>query len=90
MPLGHLRQGRADLRPGLSTDSLIDLVEDQSGDGIVLNQNHLERQHQAGQLATGCHLGQRLRLEPDVQLHVQLHALLPVRPSLRQRHQLDR
>ena len=82
MAFRHLGQRRPDLRPSLPTDSLIHLVEHQRGDGIVLHQNHLEREHEAGQLATGGHPGEGLGLESHIELHLQLHALLPVTPQV--------
>ena len=83
MAFGDVRQCRAHLHPYFPANSLIHLVENQCRDGIVLHQNHLEREHQTRQLTTGGYPGERLGLQSHVELHHQLHALLPVRPCLR-------
>ena len=83
MPFRDVRQCRAHLHPYFSANALIHLVENQCRDGIVLHQNHLEREHQPGQLTTRGNPGERLRLEPHVELDHQLYVLLPVRPRLR-------
>src|SRR3954470_24318743 len=83
MALRDVRQCRAHLHPYFPADSLIHLVEHQCRDGIVLHQNHLERKHQAGQLATGGYPSERLGLQSRVELDHQLYAPLTMRPSLR-------
>ena len=90
VPLRHLRERRAHLRPDLAADPLIHLVEDQRRDRVVPHEHDLEREHQPRQLAARGHPRERLGLEADVELHVELHALLPVRRRLGQRRQRDR
>ena len=85
MPLRHFRQRRADLRADLAADPLIHLVEDQRGDRVVPRQHHLEREHEPGELAAGRHPRERLRLEPDVELHVEVDGLLSLRGRLGER-----
>ena len=90
VPLRHLRQRAAHLRADLAADALVHLVEHQRGDRVVPGEHHLEREHQARELATGRHPGERLGLEPDVELHVNCTLSWPCDARLGQRRQLDR
>ena len=73
VPLGHLRQRVAHLGADLAADPLVHLVEHQRRDRVVPREHHLEREHQARQLAARRHLGERLGVEPDVEPHGELH-----------------
>lgn len=44
--LSHIGQCSRHLNPDFSTDSLIDFIEHQGGDGIVLHQHDLESEHE--------------------------------------------
>ena len=76
-PAGHARQGFSYASPDLAADSLIHFVEDQGRDRVVLREDHLERQHEARQLAPRRHLGERTGLHPDVELYLEHHRLRP-------------
>ena len=77
VPLGDFRESRADLRTHLAADALVHLIEHQRRDGIVLGEDHLEREHQARQLAAGGDLREQFRLQSGVELHLELHAFSP-------------
>ena len=50
-PPRHLRERFPHLPPDLAADSLIHLVEDERGDGVVSRQHDLEREHDPRQLS---------------------------------------
>jgi len=77
-PAGYASQRFAHSPADLAADALVDLVEDQRGHGIVLREDHLERQHQARQLTPGRDLGERAALQADVQRHREHHRLRSV------------
>jgi len=74
---GHRAQRLPDPPSHFAADPLIHFVEHQARHGIVLRQHDLERQHQAGQLAPRRDLGERARLDPDVELNLERHILRP-------------
>ena len=67
-PLAH-RMGRG------PTDAPVDLVEDQGGRGAGARQHHLQRQHEARQLAAGGDLDQRAERRAGVGRHLEGHPL---------------
>ena len=77
--LGDLGQGTPYLRTHLSTDSLIQLVEDESRNGVVPSKDDLECQHEAGQFATRCRARERTPLHALVEPHHEDDGFLPLR-----------
>ncbi len=87
-PLRDLRQRRPDLRADLAPDPRIDLVEHQGRHPVLPGEHHLERQHEARELAAGGGACQWPRLHPRIEPHHEGHGLLPLHLHPAQRRQL--
>src|SRR6266508_1349149 len=62
---------RAPASAHFPADPLVHFVEHERGDGVVLRQHHLEREHEPRQLAPRGDFGERAGVEAEVQLNLE-------------------